>query len=54
MGMAKEMIECSLCGMQFNEKRIKIMEIIKQTHERWHTNRNTEKRNTTEGKVEWI
>ena len=54
MGMAKKMIECNLCGMQFNEKRIKIMEIIKQTHERWHTNCKIEKRNTTEGKVQWI
>ena len=52
--MAKKMIECNLCGIQFHEEKIKIMKIRKSKHERWHTNCTIEKRNTTEGKVQWI
>ncbi len=48
------MIECNLCGMQFNEKHNTLIGVIKKTHERWHTRCAFEKRNTTEGKVEWI
>lgn len=47
------MIECNLCGMQFNE-RAEMIEKVKEVHERWHKNCKKEKRNTTEGKVKWI
>ena len=47
------MIECSLCNMQFNE-RAEMIEKVKEVHERWHKNCKAEKRNTTEGEVEWI
>lgn len=48
------MIECNLCGMRFQDKLNPLLEVIKKTHERWHMNCRKEKRNTTEGKVEWI
>lgn len=48
------MIECNLCGMQFQDKENALLDIIKKTHERWHTNCKKEKRNTVEGKVKWI
>lgn len=50
MGMAKKMIECNLCGIQFHNDIVN----RKKVHERWHTNCKIEKRNTTEGKVQWI
>lgn len=48
------MIACSLCGMEFNDKVDALIGIVKETHERWHTNCKAEKRNTTEGNVKWI
>ena len=47
------MIECNLCGMQFNEKA-EMVELVKEVHERWHKNCKAEKRNTTEGEVIWL
>jgi len=47
------MIECSLCGMQFNDRTIGLLDIVKQVHERWHKGCKVEGRNTTEGIVEW-
>lgn len=52
--MVEKMIECNLCGMQFNGKTIFQLDAIKRIHERWHTNCKIEKRNTVEGKVEWL
>ena len=48
------LIACSLCGMEFNDKIDALIGVIKETHERWHTRCAIEKRNTTEGKVEWL
>lgn len=46
-------ISCSLCGMEFSKYDVDI-EKRKLRHEEWHTNCRSQKRNTTEGKVEWI
>ena len=43
------MIECSLCGIQFNDD----IENRKKVHERFHKHCKIEKRNTVEGRVEW-
>jgi hypothetical protein len=48
------MIECNLCGMQFNDRTIEILDIVKETHERWHKRCKIEGRNTVEGEVKWI
>jgi len=47
------MIKCNLCNMPFKEDDPLFNE-RKATHERWHSHCKWEKRNTTEGKVEWI
>jgi hypothetical protein len=47
------MIECNLCGMQFQDKCNPLLDAIKKVHERWHTKCKKEKRNTTEGTVKW-
>lgn len=46
------MEKCSLCKMRFKDNDPLINE-RKRVHERWHSNCKAEKRNTTEGKVEW-
>ena len=52
------MIECNLCGMQFDresyEETDSLLNVRKRIHERWHTRCAFEKRNTIEGKVGWI
>jgi transcription elongation factor Elf1 len=47
------MLSCSLCGMEFDFDDPLLQQRI-QRHERWHKNCRGEKRNTTEGSVEWI
>lgn len=47
------MVKCSLCDMEFKENDPLLNE-RKQAHERFHSNCKAEKRNTTEGKVEWL
>lgn len=44
---------CNLCDMSFDPDTW-IWDLQKAKHERWHTNCKKEKRNTTEGHVEWI
>ena len=52
------MIECNLCGMQFDreadEESNSLLNVRKRTHERWHTRCAFEKRNTVEGVVIWV
>jgi len=43
---------CSLCGMAFDDDYE--FQLRKEVHDRWHSNCKKEKRNTTEGKVDWI
>lgn len=40
-------MKCSLCGMELG------LMIQMKVHERWHKHCKIEKRNTTEGVVEW-
>jgi len=49
--------ECNLCGMEFPNKSEggqPTIEYRKGIHEGWHQHCKVQKRNTTEGKVEWI
>jgi len=43
---------CNLCGMTFPEDTDFLAR--KHVHERWHRGCRKEKRNTTEGEVDWI
>jgi hypothetical protein len=48
------MIECSLCGMQFNEKYNTLLGVVKRTHERFHIRCAFQSRHKVEGVVEWV
>jgi hypothetical protein len=55
------MIECSLCGIQFNDKVKVMLDEIKARHEEYHTNTTggqrhgqNKKRWMIKGKVQWI
>lgn len=47
------MIECDLCGMQFSELD-SLIKIRMERHEKFHATARIQRRNTTQGKVEWI
>lgn len=47
------MIKCNLCDMPFDEND-DLIEERKTRHEEFHSHCKAQKRNTVEGKVEWI
>jgi hypothetical protein len=46
-------LKCNLCGMEFHASD-DLFDERKTRHEEWHKHCKVQKRNTTEGKVEWI
>jgi hypothetical protein len=48
------MIECNLCGMQFNNEYQDLLDVRKKKHERYHIRCKFQSRNMIEGTVKWI